>query len=113
MNKTKSMPGPCCICGSTNYALSMGGPTICPKCDCGHFDAGTVLQQAKVIERLLAALKPFAEIASRLKWDQLRDDCRELDEHVIEAPAEDIAPGAAYCLMVSAFRNAALVSAKV
>lgn len=53
-------PGPCCICGATNYALSMGGPTICPKCDCGHFDAATVTQQAKVIAQLreeLAALR--------------------------------------------------------
>src|SRR5262245_47766499 len=33
-NDTTSMTGPCCICGATNYALSMGGPTICPKCDC-------------------------------------------------------------------------------
>lgn len=57
-------PGPCCICGATDYALSCGGPTICPKCDCGHFDAATVIQQAKVIgglresnAELLAALK--------------------------------------------------------
>lgn len=27
--------GPCVVCGATNYALSMGGPTICPSCDCG------------------------------------------------------------------------------
>lgn len=30
-----SQPGPCCICGDTNYQLSLGGPTICPACDCG------------------------------------------------------------------------------
>jgi len=27
--------GPCCICGATNYAMSMGGTFICPRCDCG------------------------------------------------------------------------------
>lgn len=27
---------PCILCGATNYALSMGGPTICPSCDCGN-----------------------------------------------------------------------------
>lgn len=44
--------GPCVICGDTNYGLSCGGPTICPKCDCGHFDAATVMQQQKVIAAL-------------------------------------------------------------
>jgi len=28
-------PGPCILCGTTNYPMSMGGPTICPACDCG------------------------------------------------------------------------------
>jgi len=27
--------GPCIVCGDTNYPLSMGGPGICPSCDCG------------------------------------------------------------------------------
>lgn len=29
------MPGPCVVCGLTYYPLSMGGPHICPSCDCG------------------------------------------------------------------------------
>jgi hypothetical protein len=29
-------PGPCVMCGKTNYPLSMGGPSVCPMCDCGH-----------------------------------------------------------------------------
>jgi hypothetical protein len=45
-------PGPCVICGCTDYDLSCGGPTICPKCDCGNFDSATVMQQAKVIADL-------------------------------------------------------------
>jgi len=28
--------GPCTVCGKTNYPLSMGGPGICPSCDCGN-----------------------------------------------------------------------------
>lgn len=27
--------GPCIVCGETDYPLSMGGPSICPSCDCG------------------------------------------------------------------------------
>ena len=27
--------GPCMVCGATNYSNSMGGPMICPSCDCG------------------------------------------------------------------------------
>lgn len=26
--------GPCLGCGAENYGLSMGGPAICPACDC-------------------------------------------------------------------------------
>ena len=28
-------PGPCVVCGGTNYPLSMGGPSLCPACDTG------------------------------------------------------------------------------
>ena len=28
--------GPCSVCGGKNYQLSMGGPSICPTCDCGQ-----------------------------------------------------------------------------
>jgi predicted nucleic-acid-binding Zn-ribbon protein len=44
--------GPCVVCGDTNYNLSCGGPPICPKCDCGNFDAATVMEQTKVIADL-------------------------------------------------------------
>jgi len=56
---------------------------------------------------LQAALEPFAEIARRLGWDKYTRDDHRLGDHLIEAPADDIAPGAAYCLMVSAFWRAA------
>lgn len=28
--------GPCIVCGKRNYPMSMGGPQICPSCDCGN-----------------------------------------------------------------------------
>lgn len=59
------IPGPCVICGGTNYELSCGGPTICPKCDCGHFDAATVLAQAKAMESLRAEIE---RLKAALSW---------------------------------------------
>lgn len=44
--------GPCVMCGLTNYALSCGGPTICPSCDCGIFGYQTVDRQRKEIDQL-------------------------------------------------------------
>jgi hypothetical protein len=58
------------------------------------------------IERLRAALEPFGEIAHRMGWKNLADDAPEINDHIIDAPADDIAPGAFYCLMVSAFIEA-------
>jgi len=34
--------GPCVYCGATNYALSLGGPAVCPACDCGRPDPALV-----------------------------------------------------------------------
>lgn len=31
---TQLQPGPCVGCGATNYSLSLGGPGLCPLCDC-------------------------------------------------------------------------------
>lgn len=54
-------PGPCVICGSTNYALSMGGPTICPSCDCGDFG----IERVKRLGRELASTRE--ELQARMK----------------------------------------------
>lgn len=48
--------GPCVVCGLTKYPLSVGGPTICPTCDCGSFGPQLVERQRKEIERHRAAL---------------------------------------------------------
>ena len=37
---SEKQPGPCELCGATDYPLSMGGPAICPACDCGGAEAG-------------------------------------------------------------------------
>lgn len=62
--------GPCAICGDTDYNLSCGGPSICPKCDCGHFDAATVEKQARVIAdlrtRLAEALDQLGRVSAQL-----------------------------------------------
>lgn len=63
--------GPCVICGDTNYNLSCGGPTICPKCDCGNFDAATVEKQARVIADLRAQLAGVAQAAPEPSDDAL------------------------------------------
>lgn len=81
------LPGPCIICGDTNYNLSCGGPAICPKCDCGHFDAATVMTQAKA----LATLKARAEQAERAV-DVLEAALKSLTEDppaTLDEPDED------------------------
>ncbi len=64
------IPGPCEICGTTNYRLSMGGPGICPSCDCGDFSIAKVQRQATSIVRLEVALaardKEIAGLAEHL-----------------------------------------------
>jgi hypothetical protein len=52
--------GPCVLCGAKDYPLSMGGPTICPACDCGH---GLSPNEAATNRRLLS--EAAAEIAER------------------------------------------------
>lgn len=52
--------GPCVVCGLKNYALSMGGPTICPACDCGNSSPQTVRAQASEITTLRSELAALA-----------------------------------------------------
>jgi hypothetical protein len=76
--------------------------------DCHRvFKHKDIAEAADEIERLRVALEPFVEIAKRLGWDKLDEHDHKLDDHIIDAPADDIAPGAFYCLMVSAFHRAA------
>lgn len=47
--------GPCVVCGRTNYPSSMGGPSICPQCDCGIPSEVTKLREEN--RRLRVELK--------------------------------------------------------
>jgi hypothetical protein len=59
------------------------------------------------VKELRNALGPFAEVARRLGWDKYDRDSMAMGRHVIEAPAPDVDPKAAYCLTVGAFWRAA------
>lgn len=52
-----SCPGPCIVCGETNYPLSCGGPSICPPCDCG------IDPEAVRLRREVAALRVELKLA--------------------------------------------------
>lgn len=59
--------GPCIFCGKTNYPPSLGGPQVCPSCDCGHFSAATTMGQAKLITELQSSLTALEEENKRLR----------------------------------------------
>lgn len=63
--------GPCIICGDTNYNLSMGGPTICPPCDCGDFGIRRAKRQAKIIELLR---KEIGELKEKLNQQNTNEE---------------------------------------
>lgn len=53
---TYTIPGGmlCTICGLRYFNKSMGGPGVCPACDCGFTGATLVKAQKDEIERLRA-----------------------------------------------------------
>jgi hypothetical protein len=52
-------PGPCVVCGEKNYPLSLGGPDICPACDCGMLPAPRLRQQIELLEAEIKELHPY------------------------------------------------------
>lgn len=70
--------GPCVICGDIDYNLSCGGPSICPKCDCGQFDAATVEKQARVIADLRAENKKLFD-EHRIAMQLLKENTATLE----------------------------------
>jgi hypothetical protein len=65
--------GPCVVCGRVNYPLSMGGPQICPACDCG-----IPLREQRLQEELGKALATNVTLATEnerlrllaVKWQE-------------------------------------------
>lgn len=55
--------GPCIVCGEMDYPLSMGGPTICPACDCGNFGMERIKRQGKRIHELEKELAKLGGVA--------------------------------------------------
>lgn len=71
MTESQVMPGPCVACGMTDYPLSMGGPGICPWCDCHgaegglRFQLNTVTAERDELAREVARLKGEAPATHR------------------------------------------------
>lgn len=59
-------PGPCKICGRTNYPASFGGPDICSGCDCGVTDPAVLSWHNNKLQEELAALRQRLEEAEKL-----------------------------------------------
>lgn len=54
--------GPCIFCGAVDYPMSVGGPTICPACDCGDFGP----QRVRQLGAFIADLQQRLQLAERL-----------------------------------------------
>jgi hypothetical protein len=66
------------LCGATNYPLSLGGPSICPSCDCGNPPA------AKAKEYYSPNV--LSE-GTKEKLDELLEGLRFGHKHALEASA--------------------------
>ena len=62
-----SEKGPCVMCGATDYPLSMGGPSICPACDCGV--PPTTSQARREIADLRRQLSAALAVIDRLRLE--------------------------------------------
>lgn len=78
MEDVRIVSGPCAMCGAEGYELSVGGPNICPACDCG-VTAPYVLQkhikslteERDRLRALVERAKPIAAVArQRAAWPQ-------------------------------------------
>ena len=47
----------CKMCGLVFFEPSLGGPGICPECDCGNFGPAKIKRQAEYITQLKTRLK--------------------------------------------------------
>ena len=70
--------GPCVVCGATDYALSAGGPDICPACDCGIPPEVTKLRQEVISLRKQLATMDISE-----DFIKLREENKKLRHAII------------------------------
>lgn len=67
-----SCPGPCIICGDTNYPLSMGGSSICPSCDCGiDPEVARLRREVAMLRTELAKYDPAERERIRLEVNEM------------------------------------------
>lgn len=74
------MPGPCVYCGALNYQPSIGGPGICPSCDCGNFGPDVVQRLGNQIEAMRKRLSDTDAMLCELRIENriLRDQISRL-----------------------------------
>lgn len=83
--------GPCEICGAINYLPSLGGPTICPSCDCGDFGPSRVqklaallaAKDARIAELAYTVLKVIGATRAHLPPDGI--SAKECISRILEA----------------------------
>lgn len=89
--------GPCVVCGATNYLPSLGGPEICPPCDCGDFGHVAVQRQRATIEDLSRKLEEAQKRAAFLDQaydglmiatNKIGDECAAKDARIAELERE-------------------------
>src|SRR5512140_1886133 len=68
--------GPCVVCGATNYPLSLGGPDICPSCDCGPPNPKQVRELGEAYNKLFAESMQTASDNSDLRTRLTEVECR-------------------------------------
>ncbi|MFA5025059.1 MAG: hypothetical protein WC503_00930 [Candidatus Shapirobacteria bacterium] len=93
---------PCRICGAAEYTASYGGPGICPKCDCGVFDANVMAWNNNKLSTELAALKEVLDDKRRLT--------REID---VILNGENAAKQASLCDLIGQIKELATLQGLV
>ena len=76
--------GPCVLCGDVNYQMSMGGPTVCPSCDCGHAP-GTGKLRRELQEANLKVINMYCALDVALGLPSATPEMKAIGERIIES----------------------------
>lgn len=97
-----SIPGPCGVCGATNYNLSVGGPGICPRCDCGPPSAKDIRraehEKGQALTALWCLTVAIQDAIAEKSWDSdrltyhLARSLELLEQLVPQLPALSVFP---------------------